>query len=180
MSGLTSPASVPLPGRNVKQELAMPWPKLWSSSTKDESDSRDTFASKAAKAVDSVTNTVTEASESVQRQATEAVPSTFTAFAEPQTLVATAILTAASLGSYRFYKSYLRRIPQAIDINPSFFRRRSLVGKVTAVGDGDNFRIYHTPGGRLAGWGWLPGRHVPVDRKELKDRTVCEDSKWIE
>jgi hypothetical protein len=43
---------------------------------------------------------------------------------------------------------------------------------VTSVGDGDNFRIYHTPGGRLAGWGWLPGRRIPMDKKELKDQTV--------
>jgi len=40
------------------------------------------------------------------------------------------------------------------------------------VGDGDNFRLYHTPGGRLLGWGWFPGRKVPTDPKELRQRTV--------
>ena len=44
---------------------------------------------------------------------------------------------------------------------------------VTAVGDGDNFRLYHTPGGRLVGWGWFPGRCVAdYDRKRLKDQTI--------
>ena len=162
---------------NVKQKLAMPWPKLWPSSTKDESESQDLIASKDPKAVNSATSAVTESSQTVQRQVTSALPSKFAAFAEPQTIIATIALTAASLGSYRFYKSYLRRIPQAIDISSGFFRRRSLVGKVTSVGDGDNFRIYHTPGGRLAGWGWVPGRRVPVERKQLKDQTVFQDSK---
>jgi hypothetical protein len=64
----------------------------------------------------------------------------------------------------------LRHIPGSGHIAPSFFRRRSLLGKVTSVGDGDGFHMFHTPGGRLAGWGWL--RSVPKDRKELKGRTV--------
>lgn len=40
------------------------------------------------------------------------------------------------------------------------------------MGDGDNFRLFHTPGGRLTGWEWMPGRKVPTKREELKDRTV--------
>jgi len=43
---------------------------------------------------------------------------------------------------------------------------------VTSVGDADNFRLFHTPGGRLTGWGWLPGRRVHDDKKWLKDKTV--------
>jgi hypothetical protein len=43
---------------------------------------------------------------------------------------------------------------------------------VTSVGDGDNFRIFHTPGGRLAGWGWLLWKRVPRGKKELRDNTV--------
>ncbi|KAF4555822.1 Endonuclease-like protein [Elsinoe fawcettii] len=73
-------------------------------------------------------------------------------------ILPTAILTALSLGSITLYKSRLRRIPDAAHIPPSFFRRRSLYGYVPSVGDGDNFRLFHTPGGRLAGWGWLPSR----------------------
>ncbi|KAJ5245887.1 hypothetical protein N7468_000870 [Penicillium chermesinum] len=55
---------------------------------------------------------------------------------------------------------------------PSWLRRRTVFGQVTSVGDGDNFRLYHTPGGRLAGWGWLPWKRVPVNKKELKDQTI--------
>ena len=70
----------------------------------------------------------------------------------------------------------------------TFLRRQSLTGRVTSVGDGDNFRIYRTlpvvhgedgagaygvidtPGGRLLGWDWL--RRIPAARKDLKDQTV--------
>lgn len=152
----------------------MPWPKLWSSSTKDEPRSQDSVASKATESLESAIHSGTEAVESVQRRASTALPSQLTTFAQPQTIVATIVLTTASLGLLRFYKTYLRRIPQAINISPDFFRRRSIVGKVTSVGDGDNFRLYHTPGGRLAGWGWFPGRRVPVDKRLLKDQTVFE------
>jgi len=40
-----------------------------------------------------------------------------------------------------------------------------MFGTATSVGDGDNFRFYHTPGGRLLGWGWMPGRKVPLRPK---------------
>lgn len=74
------------------------------------------------------------------------------------------------LGALQLYANYLRRIPGAAFIRPSFFRTRSLFGRVTGVGDGDGFHLFHTPGGKAVGWGWL--RKVPETRKELKDRTV--------
>jgi hypothetical protein len=80
------------------------------------------------------------------------------------------LVTATALASLQIYRSYLRRIPGADHIQPGFFRRRSLLGRVTSVGDGDNFHLFHTPGGRLAGWGWL--RKIPTEKKELKGRTV--------
>lgn len=55
-------------------------------------------------------------------------------------------------------------------MRPSFFRSRSLYGRVTSVGDGDNFHMFHTPGGKAVGWGWL--RRIPNTRKDLKDRTI--------
>ena len=94
-------------------------------------------------------------------------------YTDPRNVVPVVLLTATCLGSYTFYRSYLRRIPQATLVRPGFWRKRSLFGQVTSVGDGDNFRLFHTPGGRLAGWGWMPGRKVPEKRKELKDKTVC-------
>ena len=40
------------------------------------------------------------------------------------------------------------------------------------MGDGDGFRLFHMPGGRLGGWGRLPWRKVPERRAGLKDNTV--------
>lgn len=79
---------------------------------------------------------------------------------------------AAVLLAAHVYRNFVRRVPTASHIPPRLLRRRSLLGQVTSVGDGDNFRIYHTPGGRLLGWGWAPGRRVPTARRELKDQTV--------
>lgn len=91
-------------------------------------------------------------------------------YTDPRTIVPTILLTATILASVRIYRSYLRRIPEATYIQPGFFRRRSLFGTVTRVGDGDGFHLFHTPGGRLAGWGWL--RKIP-EKKSLKGKTVC-------
>lgn len=61
-----------------------------------------------------------------------------------------------------------RRYSTAAHIPPEVYQKsRTIRGKVVAVGDSDNFRIYHTPG---FGWGWL--RSVPKTRKELKDQTI--------
>ncbi|KAI9372772.1 hypothetical protein BJX61DRAFT_422319 [Aspergillus egyptiacus] len=94
------------------------------------------------------------------------------AFTEPRTLFATLILTSGILSAATLHRRYLRRFPDATSIPPSYYRRRSIFGKVTSVGDGDNFRLYHTPGGRLAGWGWLPWKRVPEGKKELRENTI--------
>ena len=70
------------------------------------------------------------------------------------TIAITAATTALAL---RLYKRYLRRIPNAAHVRPEMLRKRSIFGKVTSVGDGDNFRLFHMPGGRLAGWEWARG-----------------------
>ena len=124
----------------------MPWPS-WSSTASD--DKKD-----KAKWIDSLN--VTDWSH----------------YTDPRNVIPVVLLTSTCLLSAHLYRSYLRRIPQAVSIRPSFWRRRSLFGKVTSVGDGDNFRVFHTPGGLLAGWGWLPGRKVPTTRDLLKDNTV--------
>lgn len=94
------------------------------------------------------------------------------AYTEPSILLPALGFTVATFTAVRFYKSYLRRIPTVNHIKPDFFRRRSLFGRVTSVGDADNFRLYHTPGGRLAGWGWLPWKRVPNKREGLMKQTV--------
>ena len=80
------------------------------------------------------------------------------------------LFSLVGLGALQLYANYLRRIPGAAYVRPHSFRNRTLFGRVTSVGDGDNFHLFHTPGGRAVGWGWL--RKVPQTRKELKDRTV--------
>ncbi|KAH6898391.1 hypothetical protein B0T10DRAFT_107067 [Thelonectria olida] len=82
----------------------------------------------------------------------------------------TVLFSLAGLGALQLYANYLRRIPGAAFIRPTFFRKRSIYGRVTSVGDGDGFHMFHTPGGRAVGWGWL--RRIPEKRKELKDRTI--------
>ncbi|KAI9745191.1 MAG: putative endonuclease lcl3 [Claussenomyces sp. TS43310] len=91
-------------------------------------------------------------------------------YTEPRTLIPTFLLTTTIILSFGFYRSYLRRIPVAGYIQPSAYGKRSLFGTVTRVGDGDNFHLFHTPGGRLAGWGWL--RMVPEWTREQK-RTIA-------
>lgn len=82
------------------------------------------------------------------------------------------LFSLAGLGALQLYANYLRRIPGAAFVRPNFYRSRSLYGRVTSVGDGDGFHLFHTPGGRAVGWGWL--RRIPEKRKDLKDRTVLD------
>ncbi|KAK3844756.1 MAG: hypothetical protein J3R72DRAFT_437973 [Linnemannia gamsii] len=85
-------------------------------------------------------------------------------------LIASAVF-GVSTAAVVFYRRNLRRIPSAAYLTPNTLKgRRVLKGKVTSVGDSDNFRFYHTPGGIWAGWGWL--RHVPSGTKALKDKTL--------
>ena len=83
------------------------------------------------------------------------------------------MLTVASLGAYHIYSRRLRRYPTINHLPAQVYNSnfdRGLLGQVTSVGDGDNFRFYHTPGGYLAGWGWL--RRVPTDKKDLRNQTI--------
>ncbi|KAL8862840.1 MAG: hypothetical protein Q9178_000782 [Gyalolechia marmorata] len=93
-------------------------------------------------------------------------------YRDPRNIVPVLVLTGSAFALSTFYRSYLKRIPQAINIGSRFWRKRSLFGRVTSVGDADNFRLFHTPGGRLAGWELLPWRRVPKTAKELKNKTV--------
>lgn len=62
-------------------------------------------------------------------------------------------------GLYLTYNRYLKQYRNVKDIPTNLFRKKWLYGKVTAVGDGDNFHFYHLPGGIFGGWGWL--RKIP-------------------
>jgi endonuclease YncB( thermonuclease family) len=61
-------------------------------------------------------------------------------------------------------------VPTVDYLKPHLLRKQALHGYVTSVGDGDNFRLFHTPGGRLAGWGWW--RPIPQKRDALADQTI--------
>lgn len=92
-------------------------------------------------------------------------------FLHPKVLLLSAGVSVSVFVSYRFYLRYVRRIRTYLDLTPEIIdNRRQLYGRVTRVGDGDNFRFYHTPGGIFMGWGWL--RKIPVKRDELKDETL--------
>lgn len=61
-----------------------------------------------------------------------------------------------------------KRYKTAGHIPPEVFEKATKIrGKVVAVGDSDNFRLYHTPG---LGWGWI--RNIPKTRKELQNQTI--------
>ncbi|GME70064.1 hypothetical protein B5S28_g3367 [[Candida] boidinii] len=90
----------------------------------------------------------------------------------PLVLLYSAGTTLAILGGYRFYINNLRRISTSADIPSHLFRKKFLHGKVTSVGDGDNFHFYHLPGGVMAGWGWLRSLPEINNFKKLKNKTI--------
>lgn len=69
-----------------------------------------------------------------------------------EVIIGTVILTSIVLGSKYGFTRYLKQYKEVKDIPSSAYKKRWLYGKVTAVGDGDNFRFFHTPGGILGGW----------------------------
>lgn len=89
----------------------------------------------------------------------------------PKVVLLSTGVAGGILLSYKFYNRFMRRIKTYLNLTPRILdNQRKLYGTVTRVGDGDNFRFYHTPGGPLMGWGWL--RKTPTKRAELKDETL--------
>ncbi|KAJ8144617.1 hypothetical protein OY671_002297 [Metschnikowia pulcherrima] len=89
----------------------------------------------------------------------------------PKVLLLSGGMTAGAFFSFRFYGRFIRRRRTYLDLTPRILDgQQKLYGRVTRVGDGDNFRFFHTPGGPFLGWGWL--RNVPEKRKDLKDETL--------
>lgn len=92
-------------------------------------------------------------------------------FLSAQIIIPTIACTSTILGGFFFYREFLRRIPTSPQLPDRFLKRRTLLGYVTSVGDPDNFRFFHTPGGRLAGWGWL--RPLPkINQRGLGSQTL--------
>lgn len=85
--------------------------------------------------------------------------------------IGTAIASAALvIGGYLIWWRFFRRIPNTAYITPAVLRhRRTLVGRVTSVGDADGFRLYHTPGiPFLREWLHRP----PTRASELRHQTL--------
>lgn len=161
----------------------MPWPSLWSSSNSTTPPSNS--ASEAQEKILHVKESAAETASRLQKSATKAVDDLsngstrngfLASFIEPSTLISTAILTTSILAFVALQRRFARRIPTATSVPQAYIlpsqRRftRSLFGRVTSVGDADNFRLYHTPLGLLGLWHTL--RHVPKDPKQLKNNTV--------
>lgn len=86
------------------------------------------------------------------------------------TLILSSVLTAASLLTYRLYRR-IQPIHSPHLIPKHYYKKPSIYGKVTSVGDGDNFHLYHTPLGVMSGWGWM--RNVPrTNQRGLKGKTL--------
>lgn len=129
----------------------------------------------------------TSSDEDQKRSLSESSSST-----SPKVIFYTTVLTSSILGSVFLFRKYIRPIPTSAHLPPSAFRHRRLYGLVTSVGDGDNFHFFHTPGGRLAGWGWLrplfPVLDLPNSKKsnyELlnptrNSKTGKRETKWAQ
>lgn len=76
-------------------------------------------------------------------------------WSNPKVILFSLMLTGSILTSLSVFNRYFKRYESAKDIPSHIFKKSFLKGKVTSVGDGDNFHFYHTPGGVLGGWGWL-------------------------
>lgn len=86
-----------------------------------------------------------------------------------------AVLTFIAIKSHR---RYLRRYRTAADIPPALLNSsdtktppRRIKGIVTAVGDGDNFRLYHTPSGLVPLYR-LGLLSIPNTPKQLVNQTI--------
>lgn len=90
---------------------------------------------------------------------------------DPQVVILLVSISTVVLGGYRVYRRHLKRFPTYLDLpRASLTDGTRLYGRVTRVGDGDNFRFFHTPGGIRAGWGWF--RQIPSKPSSLKNQTL--------
>ncbi|KAL7418934.1 putative endonuclease lcl3 [Cryptotrichosporon argae] len=85
--------------------------------------------------------------------------------------LAAAAAVAATLAGVAGYRRFWRRLRNADSVSGAMLDRKAWVrGVVTSVGDGDNFRLFHTPGPFFRYP--LKLRAIPSTVKELKDETL--------
>ncbi|KAL9617963.1 MAG: hypothetical protein Q9160_007268 [Pyrenula sp. 1 TL-2023] len=137
--------------RSTESSDSSRWPRLWPFTSKSSSNNENHSSKNATS---SILSTITSQSPSSLQHS----PQNFT-FTPTQTGLLILLISTLSISTYRLRRYYFRHHPNASSLSPTFYsRRRSLPGLVTTVGDGDNFRLYHTPGGRLVGYQWLRAR----------------------
>ncbi|KAH3683318.1 hypothetical protein WICPIJ_005712 [Wickerhamomyces pijperi] len=97
----------------------------------------------------------------------------------PTLLLSTTIATTVSLVSISIFKR-LQPFNSIHSIPKSYFNTgKTIYGRVTSVGDGDNFHMIHTPGGLVGGWGWfrrIPGYGSDSKHKKLKGKSKSKAS----
>ncbi|KIO30478.1 hypothetical protein M407DRAFT_69214 [Tulasnella calospora MUT 4182] len=87
-----------------------------------------------------------------------------------QAVVFALLGSAGTFGLITVRRRFLKRIPNSDHVPPNAFEKRRWVKVDSSVGDGDNFRLYHTPG---LFWRWpIKLRRVPTETKALKDQTL--------
>lgn len=71
----------------------------------------------------------------------------------------------------KLYNKYFTRRRTFFDLSQNMInRQKQLYGKVVKVGDGDNFRFFHMPGGIFLGWKWL--RNPKIKKDFIKNETI--------
>ncbi|KAL7411705.1 hypothetical protein BDY24DRAFT_395771 [Mrakia frigida] len=78
---------------------------------------------------------------------------------------------AGTLALLYGYKRFWRRIRNADHVLPNMLTGKKWIkGRVTSVGDSDNFRVYHTPG-IFFNWPFKI-RFIPTEKKALQNETI--------
>jgi len=79
--------------------------------------------------------------------------------------------SVGTVGALRVRKRYWSRILNSQEMPAETIAKQKWIkGVVTSVGDGDNFRLFHTPG---PFWRWpLKLRRIPSNKKDLQDATI--------
>lgn len=165
-TGNTPTAASPGAFRASLAAAAPPLPRLPKASPKPTSGSPQTQPANPATSYP-VPSILEEASPSPQTEHAFALFKHYAMGTPAGIAVTTAVATSATIFTYwRFF----RRIKSADFISPRELKfRRTLVGKVTSIGDADGFRLYHQPGPPLLRDLLFP---VPKAPKDLKDQTI--------
>lgn len=150
------------------------WP--WGSSSSDNSQSQSSPSSEnsslsnGTQSTSSLPADATPLDELIWRS--DAKLSTWTSSPTILVIASVAAGGVAATGLGFFWGRYAKRMRTTEWITPDWLKgKRWVRGKVTSVGDGDNFRVFHTP--PFGGYHWpLRFRSVPSIPKDLTHQTL--------